>query len=355
MSVPFVCPTPNGATLTFEFREWPGAEHPGSIDSGHKGPCSVYIKRMDDMATSPAAGPGWFKIWEDGYDTATKTWCVDRLIAAKGLLSVELPTGLPAGYYLVRPEIIALHHAYRGSPEFYTSCAQIYIRDGAQGELHIPKDYEATIPGHINAKTPGVDFDIYKEPMAPYEMPGPKVYVPTVSKARIVAGKSRQQVGVIPQDCILKNANWCGKAIAPYSGEDACWKGASACWAQGKQCWAMAPASGGKNCEVWDKYCQTVDEACSVRNFEGPPKFTAKEKFAPVPGSIPKPWNNDFPKVDIGGTESTGTLHRTTLTSTTKVVETSTKHSTAAPSTTSHLADGSENDENDEAEDGCSD
>lgn len=310
------------------------------------------------MMNTSAAGPGWFKIWEDGYDTATKTWCVDRLIAAKGLLSVDLPTALPAGYYLVRPEILALHHAYRGSPEFYTSCAQIYIGDAREGELRIPKDYEATIPGYVNAKTPGVDFDIYKEPMAPYVIPGPKVYLPTVSKSKIVTSKARQQVGVIPQDCILTNANWCGKAIESYNGEDACWKGASACWAQGKQCWAMAPASGGENCEVWDKYCQTMDDACSARKFEGPPKFTAKEKFAPVPGSIPKPWNNNFPKVDIGGNKSTTMVVVTsaafsTSTTTTKTLVTSTVQSTPTPSTTSDPNDDGDDDE--DGENACSD
>lgn len=352
-----MCPAPSGSTLTFEFREWPSAEHPGSIDSGHKGPCSVYIKKMDDIMATSAAGPGWFKIWEDGYDTASKTWCVDRLIAAKGLLSVDLPTGLPAGYYLVRPEVLALHHAYRGSPEFYTSCAQIYIGDGPEGELYIPKDHEATIPGYVNAKTPGVDFDIYKEPMAPYVIPGPKLYLPTAPKRKIVTGKARQQVGVIPQECKLTNANWCGKTIASYNGEDACWKAASACWAQGKQCWATAPASGGENCEVWDKYCQTVDDACSARRFEGPPKFTAKEKFAPVPGSIPKPWNNNFPKVDIGGNLSTtmavaiSTAFTTPATTTEIVVTTSTVQSKFGPST---ISDPNDDGDDDEEEDGCS-
>ncbi|KAJ3472383.1 hypothetical protein NLG97_g11034 [Lecanicillium saksenae] len=109
--VAFVCPAPSGSKLTFEFRLWPDAEQPGALDPGHKGPCAVYVKRVDDMFSDPAAGPGWFKIWEDGYDNKTREWCTDRLIRHDGLLSVDLPTGLAPGYYLVRPEILALHWA----------------------------------------------------------------------------------------------------------------------------------------------------------------------------------------------------------------------------------------------------
>jgi hypothetical protein len=69
-------------------------------------------------------GLKWFKIWEDGYDATTKTWGVDRLIAAKGLVNLlvtphylillgtyyiscsNIPSCIPAGYYLLRVEII---------------------------------------------------------------------------------------------------------------------------------------------------------------------------------------------------------------------------------------------------------
>lgn len=252
------------------------------------------------MATTPAAGDGWFKIWEDGYDEESKTWCVDRLIANKGLLSVDLPTGLPAGYYLVRPEVLALHNADKGDPQFYTGCAQVHIEDGPSGPLHIPAEYEVSIPGYLDAKSPGVDFNIYKKPMDKYQVPGPKVYIPSVSKAgKAALTKEKQLIGNIPDDCLPKNANWCGKAIGAYSGETGCWIGVKDCWTQSKDCWKSAPPSGGANCNVWDGYCTLMEDECNSGSFRGPPKFSAKEKLAPVPGAIPKPWGEDFPESEI--------------------------------------------------------
>ncbi|CEJ88073.1 hypothetical protein VHEMI04602 [[Torrubiella] hemipterigena] len=252
------------------------------------------------MATTPAAGDGWFKIWEDGYDEEKKTWCVDRLIANKGLLSVDLPTGLPAGYYLVRPEVLALHNADKGDPQFYAGCAQVHIEDGPSGPLHIPAEYEVSIPGYVDAKSPGVNFNIYKKPMDKYQVPGPKVYIPSVGKAgKAALTKEKQQIGNIPDDCLLKNANWCGKAIGAYSGETGCWIGVKDCWTQSKDCWKSAPPSGGANCAVWDSYCTSMEDECNSGSFRGPPKFSAKEKLAPVPGAIPKPWGEDFPESEI--------------------------------------------------------
>lgn len=71
-----------GSTLTFEWRDWPDGSQPGSIDISHKGPCAVYMKKVANSAASNnAAGDGWFKIMEDGYDsTAGKWWSVSFLL-----------------------------------------------------------------------------------------------------------------------------------------------------------------------------------------------------------------------------------------------------------------------------------
>lgn len=54
-----VCPVAAGSTITAEFRTWPDASQPGSIDISHKGPCTVYMKKVDDAtADNNAAGPG---------------------------------------------------------------------------------------------------------------------------------------------------------------------------------------------------------------------------------------------------------------------------------------------------------
>jgi hypothetical protein len=66
-----VCPVSRGAKLSFLWREWADASHPGSIDISHKGPCAVYMKAVSSAVNDPGYGTGWFKIWELGYDNVS--------------------------------------------------------------------------------------------------------------------------------------------------------------------------------------------------------------------------------------------------------------------------------------------
>ncbi|KAM3545697.1 putative endo-beta-1,4-glucanase D [Beauveria bassiana] len=296
--VPFVCPAASGAKLTFEFRLWPNAQHPGALDVGHKGPCAVYLKRVDDMFSEPAAGDGWFKIWDDGYDNKTQEWCSDRLISHDGLLSVHLPTGLAPGYYLVRPEILALHFAYKGDPQFYLGCAQIFVQGGPAG-ASVPKEKMVSIPGYVNADTPGLGFNVHKDVIPAYPMPGPNVYAPSPSSSSSSSSsssaKSLKQAtlskGAVPQNCLLKNANWCAQEVAPYTDMTGCWASVKDCYDQSKSCWDSAPASGSANCYTWSDYCTAMNDACERKEWRGPPAFDGKEKYATKPGAIPEPWN----------------------------------------------------------------
>jgi len=307
-AVPFVCPAPGGSTLTFQFRVWPNAEQPGAIDGGHKGPCSVYIKKVDDMFSDSASGPGWFKIWEDGYDADSGKWCVDTLIDNEGLLSVNLPTGLPSGYYLVRPELIALHQAYRGDPQFYHSCAQVFIPDGPEGTHDIPEEYEVSIPGYVEADAPGLTFNLYEDEPSTYQIPGPKVYVPESSSASAAGSAKEQRDGKIPDSCLLKNGNWCAKAVPRSSDQESCWDSVDNCWAQSEECWDTAPVTGGAGCEVWSDYCETLSTDCEGGNYEGPAAFEGEEQFADVPGDIPVPYNTvEGTKVEEGDKPATTT------------------------------------------------
>lgn len=250
--------------------------------------------------SSPAAGPGWFKIWEDGYDNSTAEWCTDRLIGHDGLLSVDLPTGLPPGYYLARPEILALHWAYKGDPQFYTGCAQIFVQGGpaAPSTLQVPAQHSVSIPGYVSKDMPGLAFDIYKEPMPAYPIPGPAVFVPT-SRAPASLKKLLAK-GAVPPSCLLKNANWCANPVGTYSDMKGCWAGVKDCYDQSKMCWDSAPASGSANCYTWSDYCSNMNDACERKEYEGPPRFEGKEKFAPAPGAIPEVWNNVFAGTNVG-------------------------------------------------------
>lgn len=297
--MPFVCPAKGGSTLTIEFREWPAADQPGSINEGHKGPCNVYMKKMNNILTEPAAGDGWFKIWEDGYNVTADEWCVDTLIKNNGLLSVDLPTGLPPGEYLIRPELIALHNTTKGDPQFYHSCAQIFIGDGPDAELEIPEKFEVSIPGYLAADDSGLIYNLYRSELPEYSIPGPPVFVPTLAEGASTVNK-KQEHGAIPSTCLVKNANWCAMPIKPFSDEEGCWNGVTDCWSQGDECWDSVPPSGYANCEVWSTYCKSMEKACKAQNFAGPIEFEGKEVFAGLPGDIPAPYGK-FDKTIVEG------------------------------------------------------
>ena len=54
-----VQPVKDGSTLTFEFHSWPNDYSKPSLDPGHKGPCAVYLKKVDSAIkdTGTAHGP----------------------------------------------------------------------------------------------------------------------------------------------------------------------------------------------------------------------------------------------------------------------------------------------------------
>ncbi|OAA68385.1 endoglucanase b [Niveomyces insectorum RCEF 264] len=326
-SVAFSCPVAAGDTLTFEFRENPDGSMPGAIDKSHKGPCAVYLKQVANMAANTTApATGWFKIWDEGYDSTTGQWCTEKLIATNGLLSVALPPGLPDGAYLVRPELLALHEAQVGDPQFYVGCAQLFVAsnndDGppptappATTTLAIPDGYEATIPGHVNAGDPSVTFNIY-EPVFPYPLPGPPVFFPTpaheaeddeschgnkkgnsnsdtTGSTRLAshALSQAQQAGVafVPSTCLVKNANWCGVEVPRYADEAGCWDASENCFHQEAACYRAAPPSGDANCDVWDAKCTAIQDACGAGRFVGPPHAgqPLPQVEAAVPGPVP--------------------------------------------------------------------
>ncbi|KAJ2414276.1 hypothetical protein GGF47_005748, partial [Coemansia sp. RSA 2524] len=74
-----MCDVKAGSTMTIEFHE---EEDSGSraIEGKHYGPCIAYLSKM----TSDGQPSGWFKIFEQGYDSSSKKWCIDTLNANDG-------------------------------------------------------------------------------------------------------------------------------------------------------------------------------------------------------------------------------------------------------------------------------
>ncbi|PGH17075.1 hypothetical protein AJ80_04948 [Polytolypa hystricis UAMH7299] len=133
-AVASVCPANAGSILTTQFSNRPGSSLSGSFDLGKRGPCAVYMKKVNSAAESGNATPeGWFKIWEFTYDKYTDEWCTDRLIANDGYLSFKVPNDIVGGNYLLRTEVVGfdLKAAPVPEPDIYVNCVQILTHSTA--------------------------------------------------------------------------------------------------------------------------------------------------------------------------------------------------------------------------------
>ncbi|KAI0126038.1 glycosyl hydrolase family 61-domain-containing protein [Xylariales sp. AK1849] len=292
--VAYTCPAPAGAKLTFEYRETANTAGSGFIDPSHKGPCAVYAKKLSAL-DDEASGSGWFKIWDEGYDEAADLWCTEKLINDDGYFSIDIPAALPSGNYLFRPEVVAMHNTTPAvEPQFYVGCAQVFIESDITGALDIPEEYAVSIPGYIQAGDAGVTYNIYVDEeyadlKIPYPGLGPGAWAPSATTGS--GDVTTQTEGAVPEDCLLKNANWCGVEVASYSDLTGCWAAVTDCWAQNDACWDAAPPSGGRNCGVWETKCQDMDDQCTAKNFAGPPTFELVSADWPAPDVVPAAMN----------------------------------------------------------------
>ncbi|AEO62422.1 glycoside hydrolase family 61 protein [Thermothielavioides terrestris NRRL 8126] len=157
-----------------------GAQFSGDPDNpiahSHKGPVMAYLAKVDNAASASQTGLKWFKIWQDGFDTSSKTWGVDNLIKNNGWVYFHLPQCLAPGQYLLRVEVLALHSAYQqGQAQFYQSCAQINV----SGSGSFSPSQTVSIPGVYSATDPSILINIYGSTGQPdnggkaYNPPGP--------------------------------------------------------------------------------------------------------------------------------------------------------------------------------------
>lgn len=88
-----------------------------------------------------------------------------------GQIDVKIPSDIPAGDYLLRAEVIALHTAgSSGGAQFYMTCYQITVEGGGSAS---PATVE--LPGAYAASDPGILVNIHA-PLDGYTAPGPAVY-----------------------------------------------------------------------------------------------------------------------------------------------------------------------------------
>ena len=196
-------------------RWYPDKSQPGFIDPGHKGPCAVYMKKVNSASQESGAGDGWFKIFEDGYDPATDKFCTEKLNDSNGELSVKLPHGILGGEYLIRTEITALH--LTGSPQLYVGCAQIFVVSTGTG---VPCS-TVSIPGYVTQNDPITQYSVYNRPFVlPFPFFGPPVYLGGESGT---VDAPQQTEGFCPPNTVVENGDWCGEEVPLYHDTQSCW------------------------------------------------------------------------------------------------------------------------------------
>ncbi|KAK4095734.1 lytic polysaccharide monooxygenase [Parathielavia hyrcaniae] len=142
---------------------------------GHPGPLHFYMAKVpagQTAATFDGKGAVWFKIYEDGpsgFGGQSLTWPSD----GKTEVSVQIPSCVANGEYLLRVEHIALHSAGSvGGAQLYLSCAQISVTGGS-GTLNTGS--LVSFPGAYKATDPGILFQLYWPRPTSYINPGPPV------------------------------------------------------------------------------------------------------------------------------------------------------------------------------------
>lgn len=171
------CPVVAGQTVTVEMHAQPGDRSCADIAIGgaHYGPVIVYLSKVADATTADGSG-GWFKIFEDTWSPNGSVgdddnWGTNDLNNCCGRMNVKIPSDIPAGDYLLRSEVIALHVAgTTGGAQFYMTCYQITVTGGGSAS-------PATVdfPGAYSASDPGILIDIHVS-LSTYIAPGPTVY-----------------------------------------------------------------------------------------------------------------------------------------------------------------------------------
>ncbi|KAJ5037172.1 uncharacterized protein L3040_007352 [Drepanopeziza brunnea f. sp. 'multigermtubi'] len=142
-----------------------------AIGGAHRGPTIVYMAAVTDATTADPTTAKWFKVFEEGYNSATQEWADMTLNANCGKKDFIVPTDIAPGDYLIRAEQIALHAAGSSDgAQFYMSCYQVNV----QGTGTAAPD-GVSFPGAYAATDAGILINIYQT-LDDYIIPGPELY-----------------------------------------------------------------------------------------------------------------------------------------------------------------------------------
>lgn len=153
-----------GSIVTFNWNPWPH----------NTGPIIDYMASCGDTPCNQfdSRNAQWFKIAQVGRKNGNGEW-VQQDIMNGQVASVQLPSNLAPGNYLIRHEIIALHlSSDYGGAEFYPSCSQ--IRVGGNGNGRPSPNELVTFPGAYSDTDSGILLNAFDN-NAVYNFPGPAI------------------------------------------------------------------------------------------------------------------------------------------------------------------------------------
>lgn len=189
---PGYCSVAAGGAVSVEMHQQPGDRTctTEAIGGNHDGPVIVYMAKVDNALTADGSAANWFKVAELGL-ISTDYWGTDYLNANCGKFTFNVPSCLPAGEYLVRAEVIALHVASSvGGAQFYMSCFTIKVTGGGST---LPSS-TVKFPGAYSATDPGIKFDLYSA-YSSYTIPGPAVWTCASGGTSVATSSTRTSSG----------------------------------------------------------------------------------------------------------------------------------------------------------------
>lgn len=161
---------------------WTSADkviNPDGWAVSHRGPIMTYIAPCDgDCTTVDKTTLRWTKIAEEGLVSGTANvngvWATDKMRENGGVVTVDIPSSIAPGKYVLRSEIIALHRAHLSEPEFYGQCGNIEVRGSGTDDL----SGVGTVAAELYSRDDNIfGFDVYNGGSeTTWDIPGPALY-----------------------------------------------------------------------------------------------------------------------------------------------------------------------------------
>jgi hypothetical protein len=118
-----------------------------------------YMGHLANLTQDPTT-VDFFKIRDDSYNTKTRLFGSEVLYENNMTYTVQIPSNLKPGDYIIRHELVALHYATKPlGPEFYISCLNVKVL--GDGTAEPSKEYYARFPGAYKPDNPYLNFDVY--------------------------------------------------------------------------------------------------------------------------------------------------------------------------------------------------